>query len=240
MPFCTSCSEAATDGAQFCTKCGRPLQTALRPTKAIEQDQKRAWFQERLQGLEPNVSCAYCLHRGSKNVCGSQQSPYFGRTIKHEDQCKSFANNPAQLHLIRAMFMDEYADRFGLDQRQAVAEFKKAIETGLPKDDEVRARLCIGKLLDVWTQSLDLDLPEWVNLPETGQAINDIEAALMLDREGGFGFFAEPKNRYQLRRLDLMYLAKGGVLSIEKGQGESTSDAAAIEYWERKLPLCEY
>jgi len=127
-----------------------------------------------------------------------------------------------------------------LDQRQAVAEFKKALDTGLPKDDELQARLCIGKLLDRWTRSLDLDLSSWTRLAETGEAINEMETALLLDREGGFGFFSEPKNRYQLRRLDLMYMAKGGILSIEKSQAESISDAVAIEYWEKKFALCDY
>jgi hypothetical protein len=237
--FCTSCGTAADDDAKFCIGCGLGLHVA-QSTKTDDQADNRAWLQEKLRTMEPEATCAYCLHRGPKNVCGFQTSPNFRHTIDHTDHCDSFENNPAELDFIRAIFMDGFAGKFGLDKRQAAAQFRKAIDGGLPKDDEVNARLCSGKLLDGWIQSLDLSVPERLKLPETARAISDIETALTMDRDGGFGFFADPRNRYQLRRLDLMYFAKGGMLSIEMGQGDSISDSAAIEYWEEKLSFCEY
>jgi tetratricopeptide (TPR) repeat protein len=138
------------------------------------------------------------------------------------------------------MFMDEFGNKFGLDPRQTVAEFRKAIEAGIPKDDELRARLCIGKNLDGWARSVGLEVRKWLALAETEQALSEMEQALEIDRDGGFGFFSEPKNRYQLRRLDNLYAAKGAMISIEKGHGDVTSDAAAVEYWDSKLPRCAY
>jgi tetratricopeptide (TPR) repeat protein len=240
MPYCISCGGLASDGAKFCTKCGRPFETDARTSNGTEEGGKRAWFQERLRNLESYATCAYCRHRRAKNVCGSLQSPHYGDTIKHEDCCEFFLNNPAQLHYVRALFMDEFAEKFELDLLEAIAEFRQAIQNGLPPDDEAKARLCVGKLLYTRIRRLDLEFPEWIALAESQEAINEMEGALALDREGRYGFFAEPKNRYQLRHLDMLYCVKGGILSIEKSKGDSISDVAALEYWEKKLPLCGY
>lgn len=239
MPFCTSCGAETKKDANFCTGCGRSLRREPAMQKAESTGDARAEFLERLRVMEPKVSCAYCLHRLPKNVCGVRESPNYNRTIRHEDQCASFGNNPAQLDYIRAIFMDEYAGKYGLDERAVAAGFQRAIGSGLPTDDELAARFKIGKWLALWVQNVK-DIRKRAAMAETQEAVASMEAASALDRQGGFGFFAEPANRYWLRNLDMLYVMHGTLVSIERGSGGITSDAAAVEYWEKKFELWKY
>lgn len=239
MPYCTSCGTQARDNARFCTKCGQSIQI-IQKTPQDDTAIKRAYFEEKMRGLEPNSTCAYCIYRHAGNVCGLEQSPNYGRTIQHQDACYSFTENPAQLHFVRAMFMEDFADKLDIDLREVAEEFRRATCDGLPADDEMKAKLCIGKALDQWSSGLELPLPQWVALPEIQEVVDTIESALEIDRTGGFGFFDDPKNRCQLRRIDMIYMAKGGILSIEKGRDDCISDEASLAYWEQKLPLCRH
>ncbi len=240
MPFCTWCGAQTRTDANFCTNCGRALHSEHASPTDTPVSKPKGEFLERLRGMESKVSCVYCMHRLPKNLCGAKESPNYNRTIRHEDQCERFTNNPAQLHYIRALFMDEYGSDNGLDGRKVAAQFQRAIEAGLPTDDEMNAKFHIGKWLALWTQGLNLELPKRAALPETRDAIAYTEAASALDREGGFGFFAQPGKRYWLRNLDMMYFAQGGLISIERGTGGMISDVAEIEYFEKKLALWSY
>jgi len=189
--------------------------------------------------MEPNVSCAYCAFRLPRNLCGGKDSPNYNRTIDHKDQCNAFQNDPAQLDYIRAIFMDEYGAKLDLDERDIAAQFQRAINGGLPADDELKARFHVGKWLAFWTQNVK-DLPKRAGMPETQEAVSSMEGAAALDRQGGFGFFGEPANRYWLRNLDMLYVLIGGLISVERGSGGVISDAAAVEYWEKKLAVWDH
>src|SRR5579863_9290257 len=205
-----------------------------------EQADRKTWLLQKLEDMQPNGTCAYCANRRPKRVCGSTQSPHSGTEVDLTDKCEFYSYNPAQLDYVRALFLDTYGERAGIDIHDTVRAFRKAIEAGLPADDEVNARFCIAKHLAFWIGTKDAEPQKWARLPEAKETVRELESALVLDRAGGFGFFEDPKHRFVLLQLDLLYAVEGGLLSIEQGQGEIISDAAAIEYWEKKLLHCDY
>jgi tetratricopeptide (TPR) repeat protein len=206
----------------------------------IEITEQKTRLLRELEDLRSKVTCAYCAHRRPKKLCGSPRSSHFETEVGLTDTCDSFDENPAQLTYIRAIFIDKNGDNVGLDTSEIVKAFNEAIEGGLPADDELYARFCIAKRLVLWINEQDLDPMQRSKLRETEEAIREFELALVLDHEGGFGFFEEVRGRLLLSQLDLMYAVEGGIRSIENARDGNASDAAALEYWESKLPRCDY
>jgi hypothetical protein len=203
------------------------------------ESERQAEFLETLRTMEAKAFCAYCIHRHHDNICGAAEGPKYKQTIRHLDQCGAFANSPARQNYIRGVYLDENAATI-VAPREIAGEFREAVRKGLPSDDELKARFYIAKWLWRWTKSLDVDLRAHAEMAETREGLAEMEAALTLDRTGGFGFFEKPENRVWLRDLDIWYATYGGLVSIEKGKDGKVSDEAAVEYWEQKLPLCEY
>ena len=239
MPYCTSCGAQIASDANFCTSCGRPRRQAQAEPKLVSKSDRRAEFLQSLRTMEAKEFCAYCIHRSPDNICGAVEGPKYRQTIQHLDQCGAFVNSPARQNYIRGVYLDENAASI-VDPREIAAEFREAVRKGLPTEDELKARFYVGKWLSLWTRSLKVDVRERAAMAETKEALAELEAAVALDRTGGFGFFEKPENRVWLNHLDLLYALYGGLLSIEKGKDGKASDAASVEYWEQKLPLCAY
>jgi tetratricopeptide (TPR) repeat protein len=206
----------------------------------LEMRERKALLLQEVQTMRSSATCAYCVHRRPRKICDSQSSHHFGAQVDLTDSCNFFHENPAQLAYIRAIFLDKSADETGLETSEIVKAFNVAIKAGLPADDELYARFRIAKRLVFWISDQHLDVMQRSKLRETEEAIQEFESALALDKEGNFGFFEEARGRLLLSQLDLMYVVEGGIRSIENAQGGNTSDAAAVEYWESKLPKCHY
>lgn len=240
MSFCTSCGGKVDEGKRFCKHCGQEIDVETDADQPNELVDKRAFFLQEMENMQSKGTCAYCLSRKPMDVCGAAQGPHFGSKIEPTNTCTFFAENPAQLDYARAMFLDSYAKKVGIDAHDVVRAFEKAIGGGLPQDDETHARFCVAKVLTFWINGQNPDIQTRRRLPETSKAIQQYEAALTLDKEGRFGYFEDERHRFMLSQLDLMYALEGAFESIDKSQGSVTSDEAAIAYWERKTPLCDY
>ena len=240
MPFCNSCGASADEGTRFCKQCGQRLDLKARLGQLDELGDKRAWLLRELETMQSKETCAYCANRRPKEICGFTQGPHFGNRIDPTGTCSFFEENTAELDYIRAIFLDSYADKAGIDAHEVVRAFKKAINGGLPADGEMNARFCIAKVFTFWINGQDLDVQAQRTLPETAETIQQYEAALALDHEGGFGYFEDERHRLMLSQLDLMYAVEGGLRSIDKGHGGVISDDAAIAYWKQKTQLCDY
>lgn len=205
---CPKCDTAFEEGARFCTKCGAILQVAS-------------------QAELFDAKCSSCKHRLPKFVCGSEQSPYFQKTITHSTCCDFYLGNPAHAH-----------DREGSlralanDVEGSVTEFQTAITLGLPEDDELVARFMLGESL----MMLAARLPEDQQLSSAPfkQSLEEIERALLIDRTGGYEYFLRPLNRARLRELDVAYNLEGQAL------GKTTGSEAAIAYLDNKTKHCDY
>jgi hypothetical protein len=236
--FCTGCGTAVTldaqatcaqcgfrlpAGANFCTGCGAKVASgdaiaavaATATAPAPEPEERR---------------CSVCKNIQPRNVCGSAQSPNFQKKVDPKDSCDYFVLNPAQVQWHQGMIDALSGDRPDV----AAAAFEAAISGGLPRDDEMAARF---GLCEEYRQIVFNSGMEWEQCLASRQfqeAIRQTEEALKIDREDGYGYFAEPLNRARLRTFDMMAtLAADGYL--ERGDR-----ASALSYLQHKVGLCAY
>lgn len=164
--------------------------------------------------------CRRCKHKMPKEICGSSQSPYYNQVIESTNSCSYFLENPAQDHFMMGLRKKIDALDQGIPTSpEAAREFETAIKLGLPHDDEMMARFFLGESLKSLNES---------------EAANQMEKAVMMDFEGGYGYFLEPINRARLKRLDILYALVSH--SIQEKEGID----AAIAYLKEKLPLFDY
>lgn len=164
--------------------------------------------------------CRRCKHKMPKEICGSSQSPYYNQVIESTNSCSYFLENPAQDHFMMGLRKRIDALDQGIPTSpEAARELEIAIKLGLPHDDEMTARFFLGESLASLNES---------------EAANQMEKSVMMDSEGGYGYFLEPINRSRLIRLDLLYALVSH--SIQEKEGID----AAIAYLKEKLPLFDY
>lgn len=214
-----------TAGAKFCTGCGAAVSGA---SGVAEVDEAVAVAAE---PTEPeDKKCSKCMHLQPRRVCGSPQSPYYQKRIDPKGYCDSFVLNPAQIYWRNGMVDALRGDR----ETEAAAAFEAAIRGGLPQDDEMAARFALGEQYKQLIFNSGMEWQQCVSSPQFQEAISEIGEALKIDREGGYGYFAEPLNRARLRTFDLMcMLGADGIL--ERGDRPG-----AIAYLQQKVGLCFY
>ncbi len=235
--FCTGCglpvaSEAGTKcercggrlaaGANFCTECGSPVSAAGR---AVEAGNAGA-------AAEPEEQkCSLCRHLQPRHVCGSPQSPYFQKKIEPDGRCDSFVLNTAQVCFKKATLDGLRGDR---DPAAVAADFETAIGGGLPQDDEMVARFFLAEQLRQLVFNSGMEWQQCVRSPRFKNAVNQTLEAMKLDRDGGYGYFAEPLNRACLRTFDLLcVLGADDILELGDRPG-------AIAYLQQKVGCCAY
>ena len=176
------------------------------------------------------VECTRCKHLRPRQTCGHAQSPFAGKHVDSKDRCDYFVANPAQ---------DEYEDALLILLNEdssiaAIPKLKKAIEQGLPEDNEMFARFALSGGYREIVGNAGLSLDEMASRAEFSQAIAEAEKALEIDRKGGYGYFAEPLNRASLYKLNFLYQIAARTIERERGNRD------AISYVENKLQIFRY
>ena len=174
------------------------------------------------------TKCSNCKHRLPRRFCGMPESPHYNQKTELTDSCDYFLKNPAQDN-----YMDGLKLAFADSHIDAIMELEKAISLGLPHDDEMEARFILGTSY-VGLVNLEPPTDEFVASREFSESITQMERAVVIDREGEYGYFLEPFNRARLVQLDKGYLLVGR--SIQEKEG----DNAAIAYLEQKLQVFDY
>jgi len=176
--------------------------------------------------MDETVNCAQCKHRIERSVCGCSQSPYYNHKVEQgTGSCEKFLNNPAQDHFERAITEALAEEGTGKE----IEEFEKALQLGLPQDDEIHARFNLG------TGILSKILGEWqADSFKFKWALAEMEAAVKIDGQGKYGYFSDPLNACCLQHLASAYKTVSG--SIQESEGIDS----AISYMEQKRHLFDY
>ncbi len=118
------------------------------------------------------------------------------------------------------------------DDSEAIRELQLALSQGLPADDEVCAKAFLGgRILAVAKDDIEQDR---IMSQRLSEGLSQFESALSLDAQGGYEFFADPRNQGAFERCESLYMLRGRSIAETEG-----SDAQ-IEYLEKKLRLFEY
>jgi len=173
--------------------------------------------------------CSRCKHKLPRDVCGSSESPYFNQKIDPGNSCDYFLENPAQVH-----FANGLNESILGNVNEAINEFETAIELGLPNDDEMVAKFFLGELYWDIFRSGEGDIYQNVIKPEFSKSVNLMESAILMDSQGGYGYFADKPNRSRLKNLDLAYTFEARAIREKEGID------AAIAYLQQKLRLFDY
>lgn len=185
--------------------------------------------------MPEKIKCSRCKHRLPRMICGCPESEYYNHKIEHTTYCEHFVNNPAQDHYSKALvstaFLEE-SEQHEQKAKEMIAELKEALKIGLPKDDQVRAKFMLGgtyyallrhKARQAWPMSQELK-----------RAIEEMEAAVIIDSQEGYKYFLEPINSARLQTLAAVYVAVS-----QQTQEEQGTDSA-IAYVKQKLELFNY
>ncbi len=113
--------------------------------------------------MTTEIECTRCEYLQPRLVCGCAQSSFIGKQVDSKDRCDYFVANPAQ---------DEYEDALliMLNDNSAVAaipKLKKAIEGGLPEDDEMSARFALSESFSEIAGNAGLSLDRWQQRPNS-------------------------------------------------------------------------
>jgi hypothetical protein len=177
------------------------------------------------------VKCGNCKHKGSRRICEGPESPRFKQKVELTDRCDFYAESLAQGRLKEAS-IKSLADH----STAGIEDFKKAIELGLPEDDEMFARLHLASgYADVAVATKDeLSVEQLVASVPYLEALKHTEKAISIDRQGQYGFFSEPLNRALLRPFDEFYNLTGLVLKDSEGI------EPAVTYLQQKIGMLSY
>lgn len=218
---CGRCGGQLAAGANFCIGCGSSVAAAGRTPEAgtavaAEPEEQR---------------CSRCKNLQPRHVCGSSQSPYFQKKIEPDGRCDSFVLNTAQVLFKKATLDGLRGDR---DPAAVAADFETAISGGLPQDDEMVARFFLAEQLRQLVFNSGMEWQECVRSPRFENAVSQTLAALKIDHNGDYGYFAEPLNRACLRTFDLLCVL-GADNILERGDRPG-----AIAYLQQKVGCCAY
>jgi len=92
---------------------------------------------EKLSKLKPQ--CVKCTHKKSFMICGCEKSSYYMLKVDESSWCECFVKSPAHDQLVIAAATFTFCNSEQRNWEKAISEFEKAIELGLPADDEVEA-----------------------------------------------------------------------------------------------------
>lgn len=180
-------------------------------------------------------SCSRCSFKRARSICGSEKSEFQNKTIKGDHSCPSFAISEAH-----DLFVDAGVAAFKgtpEDWVYAAQTFEKAIEAGLPEDEEVFARTqCASLYGDILMERLGerRDAKTMVESQEARSILMHMQKSIQVDRQGGYGYFAKPLERSFLSTFDTFVSLTAGELKEAKGP------VAAIQFLEENIQQVSY
>jgi tetratricopeptide (TPR) repeat protein len=178
------------------------------------------------------IKCAHCKHRLAKRICGCPESPMYNQQIDMLDSCEFFVQNPAQPIYSKGLAAHALIGAGNEEmETEAIEKLETAIRIGLPEDDESYARLDLGEIFSRRGYKYS---PGDIDHPDFSRGIQEMEKAVLMDSQGGYGIFSEPIHKAQLVFLAAAYLAEKDSIRQQKGI------EAAIAYVEQKLRLFDY
>lgn len=185
--------------------------------------------------MSEKIKCSRCRHRLPRMICGCPESDYYNNKIEHTTYCEHFVNNPAQdlySKALAASVILEGSEDHEQRAKEVIGELKEALKIGLPKDDQVRAKFMLGgtyyallrhKARQAWPMSQELK-----------RAIEEMEAAVIIDSQEGYKYFLEPINSARLQTLAATYVA------VSQRTQEKQGTHSAIAFVKQKLELFNY
>lgn len=173
-------------------------------------------------------TCVSCKHRLPKSLCGLSKSPFYEQKIEQgETTCEYFEENPAIQYMIDGLQMAMEGE---VDSGQLTEKYEKALEIGLPEDDELATKVCLG---DEYAK-IALNSDDANSSPEASTAIQHIETAIQIDKRGSYNFFLKPANRSLLQKYD-------GLTAIRATSYQERNDLnGAITYAKEKIEALSY
>lgn len=178
---------------------------------------------------EVKVKCAHCKHRLPKKICGCPESPRHNKQIDMSDSCDFFEHNPAQPLYSKALAMAVVGDEEL--EAEGIEGLETAIKLGLPEDDEAYARFSLGEF---FVRRGHKYSSRDIGHPDFSRGIQEMEKAVLMDSQGGYGIFSQPLHYGELPSLAAAYLMIKNSIRQQKGI------EAAIAYVEEKLHLFDY
>jgi tetratricopeptide (TPR) repeat protein len=181
---------------------------------------------------EVKVKCGHCKHRLPRKICGCPEGPKYNQQIEMGESCEFFLHNPAQPMYSEALAMLVFAEADDEQLTKAIETLDRAIELGLPEDDEIWARFTSAqhKSERAYRQS-----PENAgNSSEFLGGLQQMEKAVITDARGEYGIFSEPIYKMQLSSLAAGYGMVKDSIRHNKGVEQATA------YLEEKLHLFDY
>lgn len=184
------------------------------------------------------------LHAGYPSICNCKESPNYNQKVEAGDGCRYFEEYPAQDYCTkgRAAVSKE-------DWTEAITNFEKAIQLGLPPSDEV---LCLADLADIYLflgeetirgEQNFKNEEAWEQNDKITKGINHFEKALTLDARNMKRFreeYSSPIMEKDLLRHVLFgrmgnpYYFRSYAIKRKRGID------AAISYLQEKLRLLDY
>jgi len=179
---------------------------------------------------EIKVKCAHCKHRLPKKICGCPKSSRHNQQIDMLDFCDFFEQNPAQPLYSQALIKAALGDE-ELEVAEGIEGLETVIRLGLPEDDESYARFVVGRYYYELAYRRSLGS---IHTSEFSNGIEQMEKAVLMDSQGGYGIFSQPLHKAELPSLAAAYLHVKDSIRQEKGI------EPAIAYLEEKLHLFDY
>jgi len=149
--------------------------------------------------------------------------------VEPTDSCEYFLDNPAEGHFVTGVAAD-VNDQLST----AIDELEKAIALGLPEDTEMQARYFLGGAYRQVAGRAGLPAGQMARTAEFARAWSEQEKAVRMDRDGAYGYFAQPTGRALLGSFDLACALRGNMIAEEQGQ------QAAIAFLEERVQLCDH
>lgn len=178
--------------------------------------------------MSEKIQCSDCKHKLPKEICGCSESPNYNQRIEPTNSCEYFSENPAMGHFTMGL-----VKCYEKATPEGVREIETAIKLGLSRDDEMKARFFLGGYYSEFVKK-GVPVEEMVTSYEFLESTNQMEKAVLMDFEGGYGYFLDPLNRLRLGQLDFAYSLVFHTIH------EKESVDAAIAYAHQKLRLFDY
>lgn len=180
---------------------------------------------------EVKVKCAHCKHRLPKKICGYPESHHHNQQIDMLDSCDFFEQNPAQPLYSKALAKSVVGAEDEKVEAEVIEELETVIRLGLPEDDESYARFALGEIF--YRRGYKYS-PGDIDHPDFSRGMQEMEKAVLMDSQGGYGIFSQPLHKAQLPTLAAAYLHVKDSILQQKGV------EPAIVYLEEKLRLFNY
>jgi len=177
--------------------------------------------------VDMEKECRNCLHRKTGWTCGNPQSSHFEQKVSGEETCGNFAESAGQAHFIRAMsrsfMMLNTKNPVEREQclHSVLDHYDAAIAAGIPKEDEVQARIGIAAAcaLVVAHRSLANKSESALESEEGRRVLLEMATAGELERR--YRLDEVTKNWYQLSKVDGLIAFKASIIQQEQSTADS-------------------